>query len=235
MHQDLYSLIKSENGCEYSDIDNGKILQVGDKYSVQLHVLHLNIRSLIRNKQSLVMLLNDLQEKGVLVHVIGLCETFLTCESSRYLHIENYEALHKCCRNKTGGGVTLLIHDSVRLVKELSTPFTDTLESVSAVLWLHGKEFSVCEFYRPPNSKDSEFFVNLHAALECLNNFKLDINFMCCDQNYDLLKSSQHKSTCDCLSLMLDNGYVPYIVKPTRITHRSGTLIDNIYMKMKLL
>ena len=134
MQQDLSSLIKSENGCEYSDIDDGKILQVRNKYSVQLNVLHLNIRSLIRNKQSLIMMLNDLQEKGVIIHVIGLCETFLTCESSGFLHIENYVALHKCCHNKAGGGVTLLIHDSVKLVKELSTPFTDTFESISVVL-----------------------------------------------------------------------------------------------------
>ena len=93
----------------------------------------------------------------------------------------------------------------------------------------------MCEFYRPPNSKDSEFFENLHATLECQTKLKLDINFMCCDQNYDLMKSSQHKSTHECLSLMLDNGYVPYIIKPTRITHRSSSLIDNIYMKTKKL
>ena len=34
---------------------------------------------------------------------------------------------------------------------------------------------------------------------------------------------------------MFDNNYVPYILKPTRVTHVSSTLIDNIFVKVQNL
>ena len=57
-------------------------------------------------------------------------------------------------------------------------------------------------------------------------------SFLCCDQNYDLLKTHLHRKTCDFLMYMSDEGFVPYIHKPTRVTHASATLIDNIYVKI---
>ena len=55
--------------------------------------------------------------------------------------------------------------------------------------------------------------------------------FVCTDQNFDLLKSASHSHTRHFLSTMLDDGYVPYILKLTRITHSTSSLIDNAYLK----
>ena len=41
------------------------------------------------------------------------------------------------------------------------------------------------------------------------------------------------KQTGDFLVTLLDCEYVPYILKPSRITHRSSTLIDNVFMRAK--
>ena len=54
------------------------------------------------------------------------------------------------------------------------------------------------------------------------------------DQNLDLLKVNEHNPTSEFLELNLTEGLLPMISKPTRITHKSSTLIDNIYVKDKV-
>ena len=55
--------------------------------------------------------------------------------------------------------------------------------------------------------------------------------FIITDQNYDLLKASAHQPTQDFFDMLIQREFLPSILKPTRITHRSSTLIDNIYVK----
>ena len=50
----------------------------------------------------------------------------------------------------------------------------------------------------------------------------------------DLLKSHIHKKTQQFLNLNLDHDLFPVITRPTRITHSSATLIDNIFLDSKL-
>ena len=48
------------------------------------------------------------------------------------------------------------------------------------------------------------------------------------DHNLDLLKTDKHKPTQTFLESVLENSYIPCITRPTRNTHSSATLIDNI-------
>ena len=52
---------------------------------------------------------------------------------------------------------------------------------------------------------------------------------MCGDFNIDLLKHGTHNNTKQFLDTMHSVGLYPLIVKPTRITDSSTTLIDNIF------
>ena len=49
------------------------------------------------------------------------------------------------------------------------------------------------------------------------------------DENLDL-KTNKHKNTANFLETNFAAGLTPTITKPTRITHSSATLIDNIYI-----
>ena len=49
------------------------------------------------------------------------------------------------------------------------------------------------------------------------------------DMNIDLLKCSNHRKTGDYLENIFPQGFLPLIVKPTRLTSHSATLIDHIY------
>ena len=51
------------------------------------------------------------------------------------------------------------------------------------------------------------------------------------DHNLDLLKNSTHSLTQQFLKATLDAHLIPVITKPTRVTHCSATLIDNILIK----
>ena len=111
-NNDLSDLLNSANGCEYTDLSD--ICLNKTKHTLPLNVLHLNIRSLHRNKDNLTMLLNELQKQGILVHVVALCETFLSEDSKLMCNIENYSATHACRDSRAGGGgVSILVHDSV--------------------------------------------------------------------------------------------------------------------------
>ena len=51
------------------------------------------------------------------------------------------------------------------------------------------------------------------------------------DQNFDYLKINSYKPSTDLLHLYLSANTISTITKPTRITHTSATLIDNIYVR----
>ena len=50
------------------------------------------------------------------------------------------------------------------------------------------------------------------------------------DHNLDLLKSNSHSATQKFLDMLINNGLLPAITHPTRITQQSATLIDNIFI-----
>jgi hypothetical protein len=53
------------------------------------------------------------------------------------------------------------------------------------------------------------------------------------DQNFNYLDIEHHAGSRDLLDLFISSGFFPTISIPTRITHTSSTLIDNIYLKLK--
>ena len=228
---DLSDLLQSEYGCEYTDIEDGVINCIGNSKGVNLNILHLNIRSFNKNNDSLTLLLNDLQDRGIIVHLIGMCESFLTDTMKAMANLENYTAFHKCRVNKSGGGVSLFVHDSVTLIGPISSPFNDNFESIMLEVMYKGKRIQISEFNRPPNCPQSILDSGLQEIVRLSD--KYDLSVLCTDQNLDLLKTHLYKPSRDFLSFMLDNEFVPYIMKPTRVTHCSSTLIDNIYIRRK--
>ena len=111
----------------------------------------------------------------------------------------------------------------------MDTPFEDNFESVTVEMTFKGVRFLVSEIYRPPNSNDLKFMENLDVVLSLGRKFKF--SYVCGDFNYDLIKTHLHKQTEHFQSTMLDSGFAPYILKPTRVTHVSNSLIDNIFVR----
>ena len=125
----------------------------------------------------------------------------------------------------------MLVHDSLRVNRKLQTPFNEIFESLCLDIMFKGTKLVVSEIYRLPNSDNNQFNDGLHSLLYRLKDY--GNSFICGDLNYDLLKMHFHDPSANFYSTMMDNSYVAYINKPNRVTHRSGTLIDNIFCKNK--
>ena len=87
--------------------------------------------------------------------------------------------------------------------------------------------------YRPPNANTKKFMSEYKAVLKVLKRCKLEI-VIGMDHNYDLLKSTTNTSTERFLNINMDNDLTPCITKPTRVTRKTATLIDNIIVSNRL-
>ena len=88
--------------------------------------------------------------------------------------------------------------------------------------------------YRPPNTNARTFLTEYKKLLDNLKKQKDHEIVIGLDHNLDLLKSHLNQPTNDFLELNLDRELIPCISKPTRITNKSATLIDNIMISRSL-
>ena len=101
--------------------------------------------------------------------------------------------------------------------------------------------FESC-FIEIENDKSRNIIVGViyraHTSIDCFNADIDDIlqiltkenknHYLLGDFNIDLLKDETHRPTSDFLDLIYSYHLVPTILKPTRITETSATIIDNI-------
>ena len=82
-----------------------------------------------------------------MVHVVGLCESYLTPDSKvGFLEIENYTAVHAVRSDCSGGGISIYVHDSVKLIGKLDSHFTSSFESCAVHLMFKGTPLLFGEF-----------------------------------------------------------------------------------------
>ena len=88
--------------------------------------------------------------------------------------------------------------------------------------------------YRPPNTSAKSSLKEYNEILKSVKKNKHHELIIGLDHNYDLLKSAQNTSTNQFLNLNIDNDLTPCITKPTRVTNKTATLIDNVMISNKL-
>ena len=90
------------------------------------------------------------------------------------------------------------------------------------------KNYLIGVFYRKP---DSDPYAFNSALSEILTKIKKEnkIIYHVGDYNLDLLKAETHQPTSQFIDINFAHSIFPLIVKPTRITATSATLIDNIF------
>ena len=87
--------------------------------------------------------------------------------------------------------------------------------------------------YRPPNTNEKQFLASYKRIVTKLSKQKLP-HLIGLDHNMDLLIIERHEPTSQFIELTLDKGLIPSVTQPTRITHTSATLIDNVFIDAKL-
>ena len=168
--------------------------------------------------------------KGSPPDIIALCKTWLTKDSPTP-NMPGYDFIHKCRLHKCGGGVALLISNSIRYKTLWDLKYeNDTIESCFVEIKLNTRHIIVGSCYRPPNT-DCKEFVKLHKQLLSKITHSRRSVMVAMDHNLDVLKTNVHHNTQDFLECNLQMDLYPAI---TRITKSSATLIDNIFVSSDL-
>lgn len=194
-----------------------------------LSAFHLNIRSLPKNYDHLSQLLSSMNHN---FSIIALTETWLSEDTINLYELPLYNSLHLTRKHKSGGGVVLYIRNDYDYVQraDLSVNFqgTDT-ESIFIELTQskNGRKIIIGCIYRPPDSDLNNFNNSMASALDRITR-EGKMCYILGDYNINLFKSETHSSTQDFLNNLYSNYFYPIIHKPTRVTDRSATLIDNI-------
>ncbi len=95
------------------------------------------------------------------------------------------------------------------------------------------KNIIIGEIYRIPGTNEIDFMIKYEKIISTVKAESKNL-IIGTDQNLDYLKVHTHSNTAKFLDLNLSNDLLPTITKPTRITHRTCTLIDNIYIPSSL-
>ena len=195
-----------------------------------LKILHLNIHSLPAKIDELKFLINKLTEKGVMLDIILLCETFLSDVKNLNCEIDGYSLVERHRTKGRGGGVAILIKNGIKFkeLRDLTVFNEGLLESLFLEITFDTQKVIIAELYRVPGTDIDVFFDQYEEIVRKLQEKNLPV-IIGTDQNLDFLKINVHNKTNQFFDMNLDAGFVPMITRPTRITSTSATLIDNIY------
>ena len=196
------------------------------------HIIHMNARSIIPNMNLIQPIIENSN-----IDVCTISESWLhDLVPDKFVQIPGYKLIRQDRdrtiygdKKKRGGGLITYISDKI----ENTTNRLDLqqnnehLESQWIEIQLpHQKKYIIGNLYRPPNGV-------IDKAIEMLNNIieKIKINnnteiFCLGDLNIDLLKPSKGRK--DFYNFVSTNGLNQLIKDPTRITHKTKSLLDVI-------
>ena len=232
-YQNIIDGLSTENySCKYYNEDKFNSM-VPKQHANSLKIFHLNIRSLNKHCHILKAYLSCLNCNFdvLLLTEIGHSDKQLIEEV-----FENYTLYFDHSKAKKGGAGILIRNDCYDEIEisdnklELDCKCSNCIvESVFLNLKSKNITHTVGAIYRHPSGRINHFNDSLN---KCLKKFSSNNLFVLAgDINIDLLNINI-QSTQDYLNTMLSYNLIPSIVIPTRITDRSMTLIDHIFVRL---
>ena len=194
-------------------------------------ILHLNIASLTLHIDELRSLLEILEHP---FDIIAITETRLKegLIPIRDVTLIGYDFLDTPTKTACGG-VCLYIKHGLNYMerKDISKSEENISESIFIELKRKSqKNLIIGCIYRHHTSADNFTETFLHNILEKVGKYKNKICALVGDFNIDLLKYDSIGSSCNFYDKVTSYGFRPLILQPTRVTMRSATLIDNIFI-----
>ena len=184
------------------------------------------MRGLLNKQDHFKTLLHDHK-----VDVALLCETWFTTNTEKLIKLPNYK-IHNINRvDRIGRGTCILTNSSLRSLPHPNLNVeTNILEYCIVELKTDTKNILLVLGYRPPYSNVRTSLKEYNNLISKLKKSKTHELIVGIDHNLDLLKANTHSQTNKFLELNLRKTLLPCISKPTRITHTTASLIDNIFV-----
>ena len=235
----LHDIMEDESNiyseCNYYSYED--IAQIDFKES-DLNVLHINIHSILANKTQLTELIEVCNEAGHQIDALLICETFMNENNKSQCKIKNYNMVAYEYRQTTKqGGVAIYLRKGLKYTnrKDLTIYKEGEFESCFTELLTekNRKNVIIGEIYRVPGKPEKQFLSDYEQLLDTISKENKNI-IIGTDQNIDYLKINENTNASLLYDLNLQNSLIPTISRPTRITHTSATLIDNINISITL-
>ena len=222
---------ETDDTCDYLDVDTR--MQLKDEPN-SLTLIQLNVRGMIGKLTALTHLINNSVGKAN-IDAVMLCETWLNQTNHHRAIIPGYKLIGNIRSGKLGGGTRILIHNSLRCRHQKDLELnTDIFEHTVVELKTSTKNILLISGYRPPNTNASKFLKEYRDAVKIWQKQKNHNLVIGLDHNMDFLKSAKHPQTLEFLEMNLDLDLKPTITRPTRITTKTATLIDNVFLSQRL-
>lgn len=190
--------------------------------TAKLSICHLNVRSLVPH-------FNDFLEITKNYDVIAVTESWLSHDiNSSTINIPHY-VLHRVDRmNRRGGGLCMYV--SNRISSNLvSSSVTESCEYMLIKFKIKKRVLAVYNVYRPPRGNFSDYIETMENSLTQTIPTVDDI--VCVgDMNIDLMKVD------NALTKFFESlNFAQIIDGPTRVTNKSMTLLDPIFISNREL
>ena len=224
-----------QHNCDYYEPEEFRsMIDTNSLHDNTASYFHLNCRGLSSNWDSFKSLLCNLHGETFNFDLIGISEIFRTSDDMR-LNLPGYHNLISRCRDDgPRGGVGLFIRENInyKIRDDISVFLPHIFESLFVEISYTGsKNIIVGVVYRPntePHADMDMFQSNMFDIMSIITTERKQCTIMG-DMNINLLKFGCHPKTEYYLEGIFSHGFLPVIVKPTRITVSSATLIDHIY------
>ena len=191
----------------------------------------MNVRSLPANFTALQAFLANL---SVQFKVLGVTETWLKDHNHVLYNLPDYNMLSVFRPHRPGGGVSLLIHESIPYKHRADLDLVaDHCECIFAEIHPSDSPHAaspilIGALYRPPNSNFDMFTDALQGMLSAISNER-KVVYLMGDFNVRLDKIETDRNAQEFSDIMHSFSLQPLIDKPSRITPTSSSLIDNIF------
>ena len=215
--------------------DNDGALELLRAKTDYFTILTLNSQSLNAKFLQLKAYVDFYKSHNIYFSAICLQETWLSDDAdTSLLQLDDYNliARGKRCSEHGGVAIYLLKHFNFTV---LSVPDSNNFDGIfiSISSPRMSKTVIVGNIYRPPRTNVDAMRSFTEDVTVLCNNFRIHNNVILVgDFNIDLLKLADNHHVCNYFETLISNSFIPKITFPTRLTTRSGTLIDNILTKL---
>lgn len=205
-------------------------------------ILNINIRSISKNFDNFKILL---QQLNFTFKVICISETWCKKDGEDVNDNENenktefskfslpeYKVVHQPRKKQNranGGGVCIFVHDSLKFKKHRQLSVNDSDCEILSIEIINKKSRNIIisSIYRQPSGNVKKFKQHLKNHLTD-NKLKCKTIYLAGDFNLNLLHHDTNKHVKNFVNTLLQHNLIPTINRPTRITKKTVTLIDNI-------
>ncbi len=201
-----------------------------------LSLFCINCQSLNSHWDELNSLLINMTSDKFSFDIIGLTEIFQVHQDINY-NIAGYHPL--IYNTRTGehggrGGVGIYVRDHISFTyrNDISVFVPHIFESVFIEVNSNSnRPIVIGTIYRPNTAPKADIDIFCHTLSQIIETVKLENKqlILSGDFNLNLLNFSVHNKTRAFVDDLFSYGFIPLILKPTRVSDTSATLIDHIF------